>query len=57
MPEALKPCPFCGGEAMEQNNAKAGKKRRVWIVCKSCLAQTNDWDTLPIARQAWNQRV
>ena len=55
MSENLKPCPFCGGEAVfeEENNTSSVK-----IVCKSCGASTL-WTAKPVQNyiiDKWNSR-
>lgn len=57
MPEKLKPCPFCGGEAkMEKNNST------VTIKCKSCTSSVwsmvdPEWCAVDRAREYWNRRA
>ena len=49
--EALKPCPFCGGEAeMESHN-------EYWAVCNDCEGSTDMYLTKQEAIEAWNKRV
>jgi Lar family restriction alleviation protein len=50
--EELKPCPFCGGEAMKR------KSNRVYYVfCTNCSVKTVDSITPDGAIAAWNRRV
>lgn len=46
----LKPCPFCGGEAELYSG---GIK---YVLCKECLATSNDFKTEAEAIKAWNTR-
>lgn len=47
----LKPCPFCGGEAMFEGTDGT------WIVCMECGAETAYLDTREKAIEAWSGRV
>ena len=50
MTEALKPCPFCGGEAQVEFFA-------CWVVeCQDCAASTAGRDTEANAVSDWNTR-
>ena len=49
--EALKPCPFCGGEAIWVT----GKKN--WIGCKKCRTNGRLHKSHQEAIEAWNKRV
>lgn len=55
----LKPCPFCGGEAVIR--VLGGNKYICPIHKKSCVIKPNTWlqSSLPIKKQiqAWNRRV
>lgn len=65
----LKPCPFCGGEAMMQYGyprQQGGKWKKVFVKCKVCKAKTQTIDQLPFqaweeckkrAKDAWNRRA
>ena len=68
----LKPCPFCGGEAVLKDNAYgcgvydcAGaladthyeEPTVFWCECKECGATANGWDTDGEAIEAWNRRA
>lgn len=45
----LKPCPFCGGEAVLYEH--------YWCRCKNCGASTELFKTEQDAIVAWNRRV
>jgi Lar family restriction alleviation protein len=45
----LKPCPFCGGEAYAPD-------RTTWLRCRECGCETNYFETLEEAIEAWNRR-
>lgn len=47
----LKPCPFCGGEAIAFN--KGGWK----VMCTKCTCQTGAFSFRKYAEDAWNTRV
>ena len=54
MNEELKPCPFCGSEAMFEADGEIG-----WICCsnKDCPAwDTKIFETTDEAIEAWNRR-
>ena len=59
---ALKPCPFCGGEACcspsaESNEPeKEDRKPLAWGVGCSCTAFMGPWQTEAEAIAAWNRR-
>lgn len=59
MPDKLRPCPFCGGEAelraFYQN--KADRRRTRIVVCKACGVRTKDWTQSRHAIKQWNGRV
>ena len=46
----LKPCPFCGGEAVLYGQVF------YYIVCKSCLAESKGNYSEQAAIEAWNRR-
>lgn len=52
----LKPCPFCGGPAVEFSSRHS---RAYWCACASCGAETSD--NLPLnqneANALWNRRA
>lgn len=47
--QKLKPCPFCGGEAM------ATDYWPFWVYCTSCGARVHSWG-LEASVNAWNRR-
>lgn len=56
----LKPCPFCGGEAILRKDGN----RNVWVECKSCFCGTayaggaSPMETLEnVVIHDWNRRV
>lgn len=72
MPNELKPCPFCGGEAkfrdsliitpeIDENDAYVGADisddRPYWIECINCHATSGEYDTEEKAIEAWNRRA
>ena len=53
MSDKLKPCPFCGGEAIID-----GCDETLWIViCKECNASIGYKETKEEAIEAWNKRI
>lgn len=61
----LKPCPFCGGEAMPLVRKQKGKKQ-VSIKCQQCNARsgvliTDVWEAsapaVGVVAEYWNRRV
>ena len=46
----LKPCPFCGGEAVEQVGSF------FWISCQQCGAESEVFFEMEGAIEAWNKR-
>ena len=61
MSNTLKPCPFCGGKAVEYLHDN-GKDYTAHIVCKECGASTqcfvgSDRYVVRASRYAWNKRV
>lgn len=51
----LKPCPFCGGEALGEE--------RYWnslisyrVFCTKCFSETREFDDKEQAIEAWNKR-
>ncbi|MEG2001446.1 MAG: Lar family restriction alleviation protein, partial [Evtepia sp.] len=69
MNKKLKPCPFCGGEAVEGNNAQVYFDRDTlaevdydepdgfWIECKECGAMAGEFETRQAAIESWNTRT
>lgn len=53
MPNELKPCPFCGGEARHYE----GKTFCHGVCCKKCNAKIYGYATEASAKRAWNRRV
>lgn len=54
----LKPCPFCGGNAVFDHDDNGWN----WIVCEACQASTNALvsamdDCKPILAEHWNRRA
>lgn len=54
MYEELKPCPFCGGEAVLISN---DKEQLYSVECQSCDCGTCDHLGPEIAIDVWNRRV
>ncbi|MBQ8693726.1 MAG: Lar family restriction alleviation protein [Synergistaceae bacterium] len=52
----LKPCPFCGGEALV-TSASGAFGNWYLITCASCKNATHVHPTLGDAARAWNRRV
>lgn len=52
--EQLKPCPFCGGEAIL---IKEKIITRFYVECKKCSAMTNLFTTKEEAIEVWNRRT
>lgn len=50
--EPLKPCPFCGFVAVNDNNLNDGFR----VKCSHCDASTKFWATQCEAAKAWNKR-
>ena len=51
--QKLKPCPFCGGEAV----ILAGFEEHIWIFCEECKAEISAHTTEEEAIEAWNKRA
>lgn len=51
-PSELKPCPFCGGEAVERLEGYT----RCWIMCTNCFATSILFNDMPSAIGFWNHR-
>ena len=47
----LKPCPFCGGEALIDTDVFGD-----YVICKKCLCQTATHSTEEQSEKAWNTR-
>lgn len=56
--EELKPCPFCGGKAIEiEPDAKAPFEKMFWVIqCATCCANIGGTHRR-LNREAWNRRV
>lgn len=52
-PAALKPCPFCGGEAYRSSSRINGE---AYVHCKNCRCGTGGCESAMLAEQLWNQR-
>ena len=53
----LKPCPFCGGEAVMQEHVFVGYRSTYGIVCLDCCCETRQfYDSATDAIKAWNRR-
>lgn len=48
----LKPCPFCGGDAITKIFAMGS-----WIICFICGAETAMYPSEKKAIEAWNRRA
>lgn len=55
----LKKCPFCGGDALIQEQRVNGddRFRQFWIICSDCFSQTRSYLCSKMAIEAWNRRV
>lgn len=54
----LKPCPFCGGEAMIVEHTFYELNPTYGIYCKNCEAKTRQfYKTEEDAAEAWNRRA
>ena len=56
--DKLKPCPFCGGEAIEKEpDIKAPFNRMFWVIqCQNCYARIGG-SHRRMNREAWNRRA
>lgn len=53
----LKPCPFCGGEAVNKSALMGYTgKLRFWIECAKCYARSEKMRTRRGADNRWNKR-
>lgn len=64
MSELLKPCPFCGGEAIRDKTPKYDEKTFSpngeyyhSFTCINCGMMIEDFDTRQQATDAWNKRT
>ena len=56
--DKLKPCPFCGSEALLEDLGSYEKCGRYFVRCSKCgIAQDNLWSTKKTAIIRWNRRV
>ena len=54
----LKPCPFCGGEAIARPNLPTyGSDVMYYVICGKCLMRTPLKWTTEQAIEAWNRRA
>ena len=53
----LKPCPFCGGEAAEDEEDQRFTRYPYYVECHNCGARSDEWKTKKEAIDAWNRRV
>jgi Lar family restriction alleviation protein len=67
MTDKLKPCPFCGGDAVLYNQSSKYTDRNSYLVnCSNCSCRTREFayyeikarrETEQKAIEAWNRRV
>lgn len=57
MPNELKPCPFCGGEAEIEQCYLYGKIKGYMATCKKCGCQLKMYTSKQNAENCWNRRV
>lgn len=59
MGDKLKPCPFCGGQAIvsEAHTVADETLGLCFVFCKSCRAETSLYRIKQEAIKAWNRRV
>ncbi len=53
MTDELKPCPFCGGEALIDGDLLGAS----WVICRECGASGAQEDSDAEAIAAWNRRA
>ena len=51
MANELKPCPFCGGDAVIEGDTYQ------WIVCNNCGAETMGNEDIEVVIERWNRRA
>lgn len=54
--EGLKPCPFCGGEALMHTELWKGKPFAYYVMCMDCSAAHPYSETKEEAVTLWNRR-
>ena len=59
MENKLKPCPFCGGEALLDVDYQTpfGNIQLFYVICRSCLAKSRKETRKDIAVEIWNRRT
>jgi Lar family restriction alleviation protein len=57
MPNELKPCPFCGGEAETIKSFLYGKVTGYAVYCKKCDCELKMYTSKQNATKAWNRRA
>lgn len=58
--EGLKPCPFCGGEAILDAGGRESEgvfRAAYWVRCRSCAAEGPWFRTEGAASERWNERT
>lgn len=55
--DAVKPCPFCGGEAKFKGKHFLEEPSRYWIECRECHASMESVDDMEKTIAAWNKRA
>lgn len=54
--ERIKPCPFCGGEAVEKRTGHAPDYKHK-VVCTICGCRTGETVAPPTHIRIWNRRA
>lgn len=52
----LKPCPFCGGEAVLDRLIPITRPLQYFVYCKSCAVESAGYPNRQLAIKAWNTR-
>lgn len=52
----LRPCPFCGGDALLDRHSYAGKEDSLSVYCSQCLVTREEFPNTEEAVSAWNNR-